>query len=103
MKAGMEFRGNGDQKQTPPKPRNRRGMPIIDPKKGIVVSEDAANTLIAKGAADVRPRQDPIILNKPTNETATMSADVAANRGATSQPSVVTQFTSVPIVCRSLL
>lgn len=103
MKAGMDFRGNGDQKQTPPKPRSRRGMPIIDPKKGLVVSEDAANTLIAKGAADARPRQDPITLNKSTNETATMSADVAANHGATSQPSAVTQVTSVPIVCRSLL
>lgn len=103
MKAGMDFRGNGDQKQTPPKPRGRRGMPVIDPKKGLAVSEDAANTLIAKGAADARPRQDPIALNKSTNETAAMSADVAANHGATSQPSAVTQFTSIPTVCRSLL
>ena len=78
-------------------------MPIIDPKKGLAVSEDAANTLIAKGAADVRPRQNPIALNKPTNETAAMSADVAANHGATSQTSTVTQFTSVPTVSRSLL
>ena len=78
-------------------------MPIIDPKKGLAVSEDAANTLIAKGAADARPRQDPITLNKPTNETAAMSADVAANHRATSQPSTVTQFTSVPTVSRSLL
>ncbi|KAM0803426.1 hypothetical protein BDR22DRAFT_886795 [Usnea florida] len=98
LKAGMDFRGNGDQKQTPPKPRARRGMPIIDPKKGLAVSEDAANTLIAKGAADARPRQDPITLNKPTNETAAMSADVAEKHGATSQPSTVTHFTSVPIL-----
>ena len=99
----MDFRGNGDQKQTPPKPRSRRGMPIIDPKKGLVVSEDAANTLIAKGAADARPRQDPMTLNKSTNETATMSAGVATIHGATSQSSAVTQVTSVAIVCRSLL
>ena len=103
MKAGMDFKGNGDQKQTPPKPRGRRGMPIIDPKKGLAVSEDAANTLIAKGAADARPRPDPITLNKSTNETTAMSADVAANHGATSQVSAVTQFTSVPTVRRSLL
>ena len=99
----MDFRGNGDQKQTPPKPRGRRGMPIIDAKKGLVVSEDAANTLIAKGAADARPRQDPMAVNKSTNETASMLAGVATNYGATSQPSAVTQVTSVPIVCRSLL
>ena len=99
----MEFRGNGDQKKTPPKPRSRRGLPVIDPKKGLVVSEDAANTLIAKGAADARPRLDPITLNKSTNETAAMSADIAANHEATSQPSTVTQFTSVPTVRRSLL
>ena len=97
MKAGMDFRGNGDRKQTPPKPRGRRGMPIIDPKKGLAVSEDAANTLIAKGAADARPRQAPIALNKSTNET------VTANYGATSQPSAGTHVTSVPTVCRSLL
>lgn len=57
MKAGMDFMTNEDRKQTPPKPKGRRGMPIIDPKKGFAVSADAAKALIAKGAADARPRQ----------------------------------------------
>lgn len=97
---------NEERKQTPPKPKGRRGMPIIDPKKGFAVSADAAKALIAKGAADARPRQDSIALKTFTNElvaVAAPSSGIMAGSRATSYPSAVTQVTSVPTVFRPLL
>ncbi|CAD6570319.1 MAG: hypothetical protein ASARMPREDX12_003450 [Alectoria sarmentosa] len=76
MKAGMDFMTNEDRKQTPPKPKGRRGMPIIDPKKGFAVSADAAKALIAKGAADARPRQrqNSVALKTSTNPSVAVVA-----------------------------
>lgn len=106
MKAGMEFMTNEGRKQSPPKPRGRRGMPVIDPKKGFAVSADAAKALIAKGAADARPRQGSVALRKLTNESVAVAAPsngVLAGYQATLYPSAGTQVTSVPTVCPSLL
>ncbi len=45
---------NPPKQKSPPKPR--RGKPIIDPKKGMVISEAAAKVLIADGASDARKK-----------------------------------------------
>lgn len=96
----MDFMTNEERKQTPPKPRGRRGMPVIDPKKGFAVSADAAKALIAKGAADARPRKDSIALQTSSDESiaiAAPSTGAAAGYQAV-YPSSRTQATSVPTV-----
>lgn len=103
MKAGMEFMTNEDRKQTPPKPKGRRGMPAIDPKKGFVVSADAAQALIAKGATDARPKQGSVALKTSITEpiaVAAPSTGSVAGYQATSHPSAQIQVTSLPMVCR---
>lgn len=94
---------NEDQKQTPPKPKARRGMPAIDPKKGFVVSADAAQALIAQGAADARPKQGPVALetsiNRPVAVAAPSTGTVTIYQ-ATPYPSAQTQAMSFPMVCR---
>lgn len=103
MKAGIDFMTNEDRKQTPPKPKGRRGMPIIDPKKGFAVSEDAAKALIAKGATDARQRRGSVALKTSSSESATViapSTGVVAGYQAAFCPSA---GTSIPTVCRSLL
>ena len=102
MKAGMAFMTNEDRNQTPPKPKGRRGMPAIDPKKGFVISADAAQALIAKGAADARPKQSSLALKASTNDptaVAAPSTGTVAGYQATSYPSAQTQATSFPMVC----
>ena len=106
MKAGMDFKPNQDLKQTPPKPKGRRGMAVIDPRKGFVVSEHAAKALIAKGAADARPATQTEVLDVPMNKPAAVdgpSMGVITGHQAALQPSAGTQATSVPTVCASLL
>ena len=103
MKAGMDFTFNEDLKQTPPKSRGRRGMPIIDPKKGFRVSEDAAKALIAKGAADARPRQGSVATKGSTSEPGAPSTGVMAGYRAALYPGAGTQITPVPTVLRALL
>ena len=111
MKAGMNFKNNGDQKQTPPKPtppkpRGRRGMPVMDLKKGIPVSADVAKALIANGAADVRPKQPAVVPNSSTTNSAAgiaPSTGVGAGYQASSNPSTQTTASSVPTVCKALL
>ena len=106
MKAGMDFKTNEDLKQTPPKPKGRRGMPVIDPKKGFVVSAEAARALIAKGAADARPVSQPQVLETTTNKPAVAiapSMSVVGGYQAASHPFARTQATSVPTVCGSQL
>ncbi len=101
----MGFMANEDGKQTPPKPKGRRGMPVVDPKKGFAVSAEAAKALIAKGAADARPRQDSGALTTSTNESVAVvapSMGVVAGHQAAFYPST-NQVTSVPTVCRILL
>ena len=106
MKAGMNFKNNGDQKPTPPKPKGRRGMPVMDLKKGIPVSAEAAKALIANGAADVRPKQPAVV---PDSSTTSFAAGIAPSTGvvaayqATSNPSTQTTASSVPTVCKPLL
>ena len=105
MKAGMDFMANEDRKQTPPKPKARRGMPVIDPKKGFAVSADAATALIAKGAADARPRQGSAALKTSTNQSiagVAPSTGVVAGHQAALLPIDGTQVTSTPAVCRPL-
>ena len=105
MKAGMDFKPNEDLKQTPPKPKGRRGMPVIDPKKGFVVSADAAKALIAKGAADARPVPQRGALEMTTNKPTVVddpSTGVLSGHQAACHPSAGTQASSVPIVCGSL-
>ena len=102
----MDYMTNEDRKQTPPKPKGRRGMPVIDAKKGFVVSAEAAKALIAKGAADVRPRQQ---LGAPEASASKSAAVTAPSTGvvegsqASFYPSAGTQATSIPTVCRPLL
>ena len=96
----MSFMNNEDQKQTPPKPKGRRGMPVIDPKKGFAVSAEAAKALIANGAADARPKQPAVVLGTSISKSA---AGITPSTGAVSYPSTQTQATSVPTVCRPLL
>lgn len=106
MKAGIDFMGNEDRKQTPPKPKGRRGMPVVDAKKGFVVSADAARALIAKGAADARPTQRPGALETSINQPAaviTPSTDAVAGSQVAFHPSAETRAISVPAVCRPLL
>ena len=102
MKAGMNFKPNGGLKQTPPKPKGRRGMPVIDPRKGFVVSAHAANALIAKGAADARPSSQTQVLNMPMNKPAAIDAPplgVITDHQAALHPSAGAQATSVTTVC----
>lgn len=104
MKAGMDFMTTEDRKQTPPKPKGRRGMPVIDPKKGFAVSADAAKALIAKGAADARPRQDPVAIKASTNDSVAVvapSTGVVAGYQAALYPSAGIQVTPVPFVRRT--
>ena len=104
MKAGMDFMTNEERKQNPPKPKGRRGMPVIDPKKGFAVSADAAKALIAKGAADARPIQQTGVLETSTNKsiaTIAPSTGVVADYQAAFYPSAGTQATSAPTVCRT--
>ena len=106
MKAGMDFKKNEDQKQTPPKPKGRRGMPVIDPKKGFPVSEEAAKALIANGATDARPKQSAVVPETSINKSAAdiaPSTGVIASHQSTSYPSTQTQAASVPTVCKALL
>lgn len=106
MKAGMDFMTNEDRKQTPPKPKSRRGMPIIDPKKGFAVSADAAKTLIARGAADARQRQGSVALKTSTNESVAVIAPatgVMAGHQSALYPTDGTQVIPVSTVCRPLL
>ena len=74
LEAGLRWSENGgpSKKKSPPKPR--RGKQIIDPKKGMVVSEAAAKALIANGAADRRPKSAraavnamPVVVHNPVN------------------------------------
>lgn len=105
MKAGIDFMSNEDRKQTPPKPKSRRGMPVIDVKKGFVVSADAARALIAKGAADARPVQRLGALETSANQPAAVIApltDAVAASQAHFRPSAGTEAMSVPTVCRPL-
>ena len=104
MKAGMDFMTNEERKQTPSKPKGRRGMPVIDPKKGFAVSADAAKALIAKGAADARPIQQTGVLEMATNKsvaTIAPSTGVVADYQAAFYPSAGTQATAAPTVCRT--
>lgn len=97
---------NEDRNQTPPKPKGRRGMPAIDPKKGFVISADAAQALIAKGAADARPKQGSVALKTSTNEPTAVvapSTGTVASYQVTSYPSAQNQATSFPMVCRPFL
>ena len=58
MQAGLNWAGNKEGasiQKSPAKPR-RRAKPIIDPKKGMVISEATAKVLIANGATDKRPK-----------------------------------------------
>ena len=104
MKAGMDFMGNEDRKQTPPKPKGRRGMPVIDPKKGFAVSADAAKALIAKGAADARPIQQPRALETSTNKPIfAPSTGVTAGYQAAFHHNAGNGATSIPTVCQLLL
>ena len=106
MKAGMEFMTNEDRKQTPPKPKGRRGMPLIDPKKGIAVSADAAKALIAKGAVDARPGKDISTLKISTSESIPLvapSTGVVAGNQTAFYPSGGNPVTSAPMVCRLLI
>lgn len=94
---------NEDLKQTPPKPKARRGMPVIDPKKGLVVSADAAQALIAQGAADARPKQGPVGLETSISRpvaTAAPSIGTVSVSPATSYPRAQTQPTSLSMVCQ---
>ena len=103
MKAGMDFMTNEERKQTPPKPKGRRGMPVIDPKKGFAVSADAAKALIAKGAADARPIQQTGVLDMSTNKSVAIiapSTGVGPGYQAALYPSAGTEATSAPTVCR---
>ena len=100
----MEFKPNEDLKQTPPKPKGRRGMLVIDPRKGFVVSAHAAKALIAKGAADARPLLQTGVLDTPMNKPAAVGAPplgVITGHQAALHPSAGTQA-SVPTVCASL-
>lgn len=102
----MDFTTNEDRKQTPPKPKGRRGMPVIDPKKGFAVTANAAKALIAQGAADVRPGQDSGALKTSNNESVAVvapSTGIVAGYQAAFYPSAGTQVASVPTVCRNLL
>ena len=106
MKAGMDFKPNEDLKQTPPKPKGRRGMPVIDPRKGFVVSAQAAKALIAKGAADARPSSQTKVLDMPMNKPAAVDAPplgVITGHQAALYPIAGTQATSFPTVCAFLL
>lgn len=103
MKAGMDFMTNEDRKQSPPKTKGRRGMPVIDPKKGFVVSADAAKALIAKGAIDARPRQGSVAPKMPKNESVAVVAPptgVVAGSQTGFHHEAGTQITPVPMVCR---
>ena len=93
---------NEDRKQSPPKPKGRRGMPIIDPKKGFAVSADAAKALIARGAADARPRQGSLALKASANGSVAIAAPstgVVAGYQAGFYPGTGAEVTSVPMVC----
>ena len=106
MKAGMDFKPNEDLKQTPPKPKGRRGMPVIDPSKGFVVSAHAARALIAKGAADARPLSQTEVLDMHMNKPAAVDAPpmgVITGHQAALHPNAEAQATSVPTVCAFLL
>ena len=106
MKAGIDFMSNEDRKQTPPKPKGRRGMPVIDAKKGFVVSADAARALIAKGAADARPIQRLGALETSANQPAALiapSTGAAAGSQEAFRLRAGTLAMSVPTVCRPLL
>ena len=106
MKAGMDFKPNEDLRQTPPKPKGRRGMPVIDPRKGFVVSAHAAQALIAKGAADARPSPQTEVLDIPMKKPAAVDAPrmgVITGHHAALQPSAGNQAKSVPTVCAYLL
>ena len=106
MKAGMEFKSKEDLKQTPPKPKGRRGMPVIDARKGFVVPAHAAKALIAKGAADARPLVQTEMSDTPMNKSAAVDVTpmgvTTANQAAL-HPKAGTQATSVPTVCTALL
>ena len=101
----MDFMTNEDRKHSPPKPRGRRGMPVIGAKKGFAVSVNAAKALIAKGAADARPRQPSMAPETSKNVSAAEhfpSTSAIAGHQATSSASAGTLATSVPTVIRSL-
>ena len=100
----MDFMTNEDRKQIPTKPKGRRVMPVIDPKKGFAVSADAAKALIAKGAADARPVQGSAAFGTSTNESVAVVApsnSVVAGYQAALYPSAGTHVTSMPTVCRT--
>lgn len=99
----MDFMTNEDRKQSPPKPKGRRGMPVIDPKKGFIVSADAAEALIAKGAADARPRQDSVAPKLPNSESVAVVAPptgLVAGYQAAFHPRAGSQVMSGLAVCR---
>ncbi len=92
LEAGRRWTGNGPPKQkNPPKPR--RGKPIIDPKKGMVISEAAAKVLITNGASDTR--------NKPTRAVSNampvvVHNPVGGNVASNAQPTKTYTFTPTP-------
>ena len=106
MKAGMDFKVNEDRKQTPSKSKGRRGMPIIDAKKGLAVSAEAAKALIAKGAADARPRQQLRALESSANMPVAVtnpSTGFIAGHQTTFHLSAGTQAASIAKVWRPVL
>jgi hypothetical protein len=83
LEAGRRWSADGRPKQkNPPKqkspPKPRRGKPIIDPKKGMVISEAAAKVLIANGASDARKKPAanamPVVVHNPVDANAAPSA-----------------------------
>lgn len=59
LQAGIDFKANGDAKQSVTKSRGRPGVTTIDPKKGFVISDKGAKALISKGASDATNKQGP--------------------------------------------
>lgn len=95
LEAGQRWSADGPPKQkNPPKQKSpakpRRGKPIIDPKKGMVVSEAAAKILIANGASDTRRKPAtnamPVIVHNPGD----------ANGAPSAQPTKTHTFTPTP-------
>ena len=87
MQAGLDWPGNKDEavkKKSPPKPR-RRAKAIIDPKKGMVISEAAAKALISNGAVDMRPKAAAV----PADTTPVVAHNPVGPSGATDDQSVV--------------
>ena len=101
----MDFVVHEDLKHTPPKTKGRRGVPVIDPKKGFAVSADAAQALIAKGAADARPRQQSVALGMSSNKPGAVTAPSPGTAGhqAAFYPSTGTMVASVPTVRQPML